>query len=206
MVSSSGGTNETGSFTDPRDGKTYKTVKIGNQWWMSENLAYLPAVYPPSSGSYTEQRYYIDDYNGTDLAVAKSNTNYTTYGVLYNWLAAKSACPSGWHLPSNIEWSALITFLGGEGIAGGKLKEAGFSHWYSPNTGATNETGFMALPAGFRDNRGTFFLIGYNGSWWSSSEASSSNVWGRGVGNGSSELYSQDYPKEYGLSIRCVKD
>jgi uncharacterized protein (TIGR02145 family) len=104
----------TGSFTDSRDGKTYKTVKIGDQWWMAENLAWLPAVNPVNDNSSTEKYYYVSGYNGTDVSAAKATQNYTTYGVLYNWPAAmngaagsdanpssvQGACPAGWHIPS----------------------------------------------------------------------------------------------------------
>lgn len=112
-------------------GKTYKTVIINGKEWMAENLAYLPAVYPSSNKSYTEPRYYVYDYQGTDVITTKNNTNFPTYGVLYNWPAAMAVCPPGWHLPSDDEWTALTTYLGGEDVAGGKLKEPGTIHWIS---------------------------------------------------------------------------
>ena len=94
------------------DGKTYKTVKIGNQWWMAENLAYLPSVGPYDIQSVINPMYYVYDYLGTNVNEAKATENYRTYGVLYNWPAAKSACPIGWHLPSDEEWRDWKYFWG----------------------------------------------------------------------------------------------
>ncbi len=116
-----------GSFIDPRDGNIYRTVQIGNQIWMAENFNFKT----PSSLSY-----YNDELNSKK------------YGRLYTWNDAMEICPSGWHLPTPSDWDVLIKYLGGSAVAGGKLKEAGFEHWSSPNEGATNETGFTALPAG----------------------------------------------------------
>ncbi|HOR61199.1 MAG TPA: FISUMP domain-containing protein [Bacteroidales bacterium] len=144
------------SFTDPRDNNTYRTVQIGNQIWMAENLKYLPSVVGPGTGSKTNPYYYVYDYVGTNVDAAKQSAIYTTYGVLYNWEAAKTACPTGWHLPSDAEWTILTNYLGGEAVAGGKLKETGTTHWNSPNEGATNETDFTALPGGNRANSDYF--------------------------------------------------
>lgn len=100
-----GNPNPFGTFTDSRDGKVYNIVTIGKQFWMAENLAYLPSVVDPGTGSYTEPYYSVYGYNGTDVAAAKATENYQTYGVLYNWPAAMTACPEGWHLPSDAEWT-----------------------------------------------------------------------------------------------------
>jgi uncharacterized protein (TIGR02145 family) len=122
-----GGEDTTGTFIDPRDGKTYKIVKIGNQWWFAENFAYDS----PNSV------YYDNDPSNAE------------YGRLYSWDDAKNYAPSGWHLPSLSEIDELVNFLGGKEIAGGKLKEEGTEHWNSPNIGATNESGFSARGSGF---------------------------------------------------------
>src|SRR5690554_1847166 len=135
-----------GTFIDSRDGNEYNWVQIGDQVWMVENLKYLPSVVGPGTGSQTTPHYYVYGYDGTNVADAKATDNYATYGVLYNWTTAMNACPDGWHLPSDAEWTELTDYLGGESVAGGKLKETGTTHWASPNTGATNETGFTALP------------------------------------------------------------
>jgi uncharacterized protein (TIGR02145 family) len=183
-------TLESNSFMDNRDGNIYKFVTIGTQTWMAENLKYLPSVVPPGTGSRTFPYYYVHGYYGTNVTDAKATSNYTTYGVLYNWPAAmagsatsninpsgvKGVCPTGWHLPSDAEWTELTDYLGGEWVAGGKLKatgtfEAGTGLWYDPNTGATNETGFTALPGGFRNFDGAFVFIGNYGHWWSATES-----------------------------------
>ena len=106
-----------GAFTDTRDGNTYSTVKLGNQIWMAENLAYLPEVSPSSLGAvnnndYADPFYYVYGYEGSDVGQAKSNVNYGKYGVLYNWQAAIDACPAGWHLPTDADWKELEMFLG----------------------------------------------------------------------------------------------
>lgn len=194
------------TFTDSRDGKSYKTVKIGNQIWMAENLAYLPSVSPPSAGSATDPYYYVYGYTGTDVAAAKATTNYSTYGVLYNWPAAKVACPKGWHVPSEAEWKTLTSFLG-EDVAGYKLKEAGTSHWQSPNSGATNESGFTALPGGLRDYPGNIGAIGTEGIWWTSTEDNPNfSVLYVSLAYNNSRLSWNNTPFTRAWSVRCIKD
>lgn len=195
-----------GSFTDTRDGNVYKTVKIGNQIWMAENLRYLPSVVGPETYSFTTPYYYVYDYNGTDVNAAKKTANYTTYGVLYNWTAACSSCPSGWHLPTDAEWTELTDYLGGDSVAGGKLKETDTTHWKSPNTGATNETGFTALPGGSVINNGTFLGIGFGCEWWSATENSANYAWSYDMYYSTSVLYRWYVFKRMGHSVRCVKD
>jgi uncharacterized protein (TIGR02145 family) len=214
------------SFTDSRDGNVYKIVTIGNQVWMAENLRFLPSVVGPGTGSQTTPYYYVYGYNGTNVNEAKATSNYTNYGVLYNWVAAmngassstsnpsgvKGVCPAGWHLPSNAEWSQLINFLGGETIAGGKLKaigtvELGTGLWNSPNTGATNETGFTALPGGRRSNSGSFNDIGRFGNWWTTtSDLFESQAWYRTMSYDHTGLGALNGFKELGFCIRCIKD
>ncbi|MEM6647431.1 MAG: FISUMP domain-containing protein [Bacteroidota bacterium] len=196
-----------GSFTDSRDGKVYQTATIGSQVWMAENLAYLPSVVGPGTGSQTTPYYYVYDYDGTDVNAAKATSNYSDYGVLYNWTAAVNACPAGWHLPSELEWIELTDYLGGEDVAGGKLKEIGTSHWLSPNTGATNDTGFTALPGGIRNFDGsTFSDIGSSGAWWSSTERGTIYAWGRYMGSDYIYVGGDDADKEIGGYVRCLKD
>ena len=208
---------ETGTFTDARDGKTYKTVKIGTQTWMAENLAYLPSVVGSDTGSKTASYNYVYGYNGTSVSEAKATSNYQTYGVLYNWPAALNACPSGWHLPTDAEWKTLEMHLGmsqaeadGTGWRGtdegGKLKEIGTTHWYSPNTGATNESGFTALPGGTRNSNGNFNYIGGNGGWWSATELGTYFAWYRVMTFNLSNVNRNNYYKEDGFSVRCLRD
>ena len=207
---------------DSRDGNLYSYKTIGTQVWMTKNLAYLPAVSPPNVWSNTEPYYYVYGYSGTVVSEAKATSNYTTYGVLYNWPAAMSGaasssadpsgvqgiCPTGWHLPSDAEWTTLTTYLGGESVAGGKMKEAGESHWTSPNTGATNESGFTALPGGYRDTNGSFGYFGIYGSWWSSTEGSTNSAWHRGLFCTLSNVLRDYYYvyKDSGFSVRCLRD
>ena len=212
----------TGTFTDARDGNQYNWVKIGDQIWMAENLAYLPSVNMVADGSEDAagSYYYVYGYNGTNVADAKATANYTTYGVLYNWTAAmdgeassttnpsgiQGVCPTGWHLPSDAEWTELTDYLGGTSVAGGKLKETGTTHWTSPNTGATNETGFTALPGGYRIDNGTFYGFGSIGLWWSATEYVATDAWDRHMSYDRSNVYSYYDFKELGFSVRCVRD
>ena len=209
-----------GTFTDSRDGNEYNWVQIGDQVWMAENLKYLPSVVGPGTGSQTTPHYYVYGYNGTNVADAKATDNYATYGVLYNWTAAmdgeassttnpsgiQGVCPAGWHLPSDAEWTELTDYLGGTSDAGGKLKETGTTHWNSPNTGATNETGFTALPGGYRNFNGTFNYFGYNGNWWSATENSTHGAWYRNMYFNFSNVYRNFVNKELGFSVRCLRD
>jgi len=195
------------TFTDSRDGHIYKYVTIGTQTWMAENLAYLPSVNPSSSGSSSSARYYVNGYQGTNVTDAKATSNYQIYGVLYNWPAANNSCPTGWHLPSSTEFTTLATYLGGDNIAGGKIKEAGTTHWNSPNTGATNETKFTALPGGVRLKDGTFADIGITSHYWSSTLINSwPTYWGRDLIYNNSNFISNDFNSDHGLSVRCIKD
>jgi len=235
---------EYGSFTDSRDGNVYKTVTIGEQVWMAENLAYLPSVVGPATGSEdegneTEAFYYVYGYDGTDVTEAKAYEHtpdeegeyspgsspiksYETYGVLYNWTAAMTACPEGWHLPSDAEWKQLEMYLGmSEAEAnsenyrgtdeGGKLK-SGTTHWYQINEEDTNESGFTALPGGCRYHcryegypKNTFLLIGKHGYWWSSSSLGSFPYYRRLEYWTSQVINSYDF-QYYGHSVRCLRD
>ena len=208
------------TFTDTRDGNVYQTVTIGNQVWMAENLKYLPSVVGPGTGSVTTPYHYVYGYNGTDVNAAKATSHYSTYGVLYNWPAAmngaassttnpsgvQGVCPAGWHLPSDAEWTQLTDYLGGESVAGGKLKETGTAHWNSPNTGATNETGFTALPGGDRYSDGTFISIGSNGYWLSATEDNTNYAWGRSMSYNGSSAFRHSLNKVGGFSVRCLRD
>lgn len=200
------------SFTDARDGNVYQTVTIGNQVWMAENLRYLPSVVGPDVNSITVPYYYVYGYYGSNVSAAKATSNYSTYGVLYNWIAAINACPAGWHLPTDAEWTELTTYLGGESVAGGKLKatgflEAGTGLWYDPNTGATNETDFSALPGGHR----SFISFGFQyenggGFWWSATENSSDDAMYREMEYIYPRVTRFFFNKAEGYSVRCVKD
>lgn len=206
------------NFIDSRDGNLYKTVTIGNQVWMAENLKYLPSVVGLNTFLQATPFYYVYGYDGTNVADAKATSNYSTYGVLYNWTAAMSGyspsatnpsgvqgvCPIGWHLPSDAEWTELTDYLGGANIAGGKLKEINTTHWNSPNTAATNETGFNALPGGSIDYPGWFNGIGSEGHWWSATIWT--GVWLRSARYNDGILFRNDSNPAPGYSVRCVRN
>lgn len=208
------------SFTDPRDGNVYKYVTIGKQVWMTNNLRYLPKVAKPDEGSNSEAYYYVNGYYGTSVDTAKATSNYETFGVLYNWPAAmagsgsstdnpsrvQGVCPQGWHLPSENEWLELTEHLGGLLIAGGKLKEKGTKHWKIPNTDATNETDFTALPGGYRSNNGTFGGVGSTAYWWTTTETSKTGALSRNIEYNSGGIFKVGSTKDWGWSVRCLKD
>lgn len=216
-------------FTDSRDGKTYNTVLIGDQCWMKENLAYLPAVSPPNQGSESNPYYYVYNYQGTDINEAKATENYRNYGVLYNWLASLAACPSGWHLPSYTEWTDLTDFLIAQGFpntndpvgAGNALKSCrqiespigaecstlNHPRWESDATHyGFDEFGFSALPNGIYDPSGVFSHIGSRGYFWTSTEDSPSGVKIQAIFNWDSEISRGNIGKSAGMSLRCVKN
>ena len=207
----------TGTFFDSRDAHQYNWVKIGDQIWMAENLAYLPVVNLPSAESYTEPYYYVYHYSGTDVTAAKETSNYKTYGVLYNWPAAKAACPAGWHLPTDDEWKQLEMTIGmsqseaddsgSRGTnEGTKLKA--YRGWGGINYNGTDDFGFSALPGGYRYGNGSFFDINDYGYWWSFTQVNSNTAWYRYLYYDVSSVsrVSNNYSKAYGLSVRCVRD
>jgi uncharacterized protein (TIGR02145 family) len=196
------------------EGNTYKTIVLDNgQHWMAENLKYLPGVSGFGTGSLTMPYYYVHGYNGTNVADAKATANYQIYGVLYNWAAALKACPPGWHLPSDAEWNKLVDYWEGKSGIANKLKEVGTTHWVSPNTEATNETGFTALPGGSRRSYG-FLENGTEGSWWTSdiygqygpADRPKDDAWYYSMSIYSGDIRRASGNKEIGFSVRCVKD
>ena len=123
----------------------------------------------------------------------------TTEGV-------QGICPTGWHIPTDGEWTVLTTFLGGESVAGGKMKEAGYAHWVSPNTGATNSSGFTALPGGGRDFYGNFYYLTVYGHYWSSSQSDATSAWYRYLYYDGEYVLHYSYGKALGFSGRCLQD
>jgi uncharacterized protein (TIGR02145 family) len=188
------------------EGYNYSTVLIGEQCWFSENCRYLPEVSPSSDGNMSDPYYYVYGFEGAEVIAAQATDNYSTYGVLYNWPAVmtEGICPSGWHIPTDGEFTELTDFLGGEDVAGAKMKEAGYDHWDAPNTGATNSSGWTGLPGGYRYSGG-FVDDGLYGDWWSASE-SGSDSWRRALGSDSDFVYRVSNSRYYGFSARCVRD
>ena len=193
------------------DGNVYHTVTIGTQVWTIENLKTTKyndgTVIPLVTNQTTWNLLSTPAYCWYDNDGA---TNKVTYGALYNWYTINTGklCPTGWHVPTDAEWDVLSGYLGGDVVSGGKLKESGTTHWISPNTEATNESGFTALPGGFRYNDGTYNGIGSNGYWWSSTELDASYAYYRYMiyNSGSVYWYSYYYDKANGYSVRCIKN
>jgi uncharacterized protein (TIGR02145 family) len=200
-----------------------RSVAIGTQQWMNKNLdvatyrdgTLIPEVRDATQWGNLKTGAWC--YNKNDSA------NGTTYGKLYNWYAVmgitvkedttptevqiaarKELAPPGWHVPSDAEWTKLTTFLGDN--AGGKMKELGTAHWNSPNTGATNSSGFTGIPGGYRFKVGDFSIIGYYGGWWSSTENSTTTAWNRYLYYYSGSVKINDFNKTFGFSVRCLRD
>ncbi|MFH0898415.1 MAG: fibrobacter succinogenes major paralogous domain-containing protein [bacterium] len=191
------------------DSNLYHSVTIGTQTWLTENLKvkhYRDGVLIPNvidstlwGANLTGARCY---YNNDSITYAD------TYGALYNWYAVANSsniCPTGWHMPSKDEWSVLITNLGGYNIAADKMKETGTAHWLSPNANATNESGFTALPGGFRRINNTFDYLGGVCFFWAAKYGTSGNSFYNLCGE-DSEIYNDIGNKPDGFSVRCIKD
>lgn len=194
------------------DGNTYNTVTIGTQVWMKENLKTTKYNNGDLIGTTTPDTLNLNGESTPKFqwAYEANENNAITYGRLYTWYAvtdSRNVCPTGWHIPSDAEWTVLTTFLGGEAAAGGKLKEDGTAHWLTPNTGATNETGFKAVPSGSRSGFGIFEGLGVQALFWSSTEKNPGWAIDRGIGTTSSEITGLFPSNKYdGLAVRCLKD
>jgi len=194
------------------DGNVYKTVVIGTQVWMAEDLK--TTKYRNGDLIGTTDPATLDISNESkpkyQWAYEGDENNVAVYGRLYTWHAvndSRGIAPEGWHVPSNAEWKTMITFLGGEQAAQGKLKEAGTTHWCSPNTDATNESGFTALPGGNRDINGSFYGLGDFTHWWTATQYSTQFAWRRSLWNNAPMDNTGGYAdKEMGWLVRCVKD
>ncbi len=192
------------------DGNFYSTVQIGNQLWMSENLKTTRY----NNGDEIPTGLTDGDWqNNTSGALAvydDNESNADIYGRLYNWYAVvdnRGVCPENFHVPTDEEYILLTDYLGGNDIAGGKMKEAGLEHWDSPNTGATNESGFTGLPGGFRNTTGSYVDMGSLGVFRSSSEYSTSQAWYHALYYSDSVAYWDfNMQKNSGNSVRCVGD
>lgn len=207
--------NEVGTFTDSRDGHQYIWVKIKDQVWMHDNLAWLPGVSPSNVGSDASGYYYVYGNEGTDVDAAKATESYTTYGVLYNWPAAMASCPSGWHLPTDEEWKTLEKNLGmtesdangtlwrNSGNVGMMLKS---STGWANNGNGWNLSGFKALPGGHRDYSTGYLFQTTTGYFWTANEVNTEQAWFRGLYSGNMGVNRYYTYKRHGISVRCLKD
>jgi uncharacterized protein (TIGR02145 family) len=200
------------AFYDNRDGKYYSTAQIGTQCWMTKNLNIGTRINGTTNQS----------DNGTieKHCLGDLESNCNIYGGLYQWnelmnyttssstnpSGRQGICPAGWHLPSDAEWTELTTYLGNDTLTGGKMKETGTVHWLTPNTGATNTSGFTALPGGYRDYNSAFCCQGYQADFWASTEVTSDQARGRNLDYLSAGVAIIASVKSYGYTARCLKD
>jgi len=208
-----------GTVTDI-DGNVYQTVTIGTQVWMAENLKVMHYRNGDPIPNVTDNTEWAGLSTGAYCNYVNDAGYVGTYGRLYNWYAvddSRGIAPDGWHVPTDEEWKQLEMFLGmsqseADGTnwrgtdEGGKLKETGTIYWVSPNTGATNESGFSGLPGGHRYNNGNFTSMCYTTNFWASTESSSTNAWYRILSCSVSQVGRNNFNKPYGFSVRCVKD
>ena len=179
-------------FIDPRDFNIYPTVQIGTQCWMAKNLAYLPSVVEPGTGSGTTPYYYVYDYTGTDVSAAKQHLNYTTYGVLYNWPAALTACPTGWHLPTDAEFITLNNTTGHSDEA---LVSAGWINYLSFG--------------GCRETYGAFWNVSMYAKYWTTTDFGNtgSDAWRWMMHTDERRYFAHEEDnKAHGFSVRCLRD
>ena len=195
------------------EGNSYKTVFIGTQQWMAENLKISKYSDGTTIPNITDNTQWQNNTTGAWAYYNNDAANNAKYGKLYNWYAvspttngSKNICPTGWHVPTDAEWTVLTDYLGGEFVAGGKLKEVDTTSWYSPNTDATNMSLFTGLPGGYRNPDGNYVAIGDEGNWWSSSEVNAYIAWNRYLTNHIGWAGELDCNKDYGFSVRCLRD
>lgn len=197
-----------GTVTDI-DGNIYPTIRIGDQWWMAENLKVTHFSNGDPLDHITDGGIWITLYTGAYCSYDNNDAYVDLYGRLYNAFAAqdeRNIAPAGWHVPTNEEWQILVDYLGGEAVAGGKMKEPGTTHWFTPNAGATNESGFSALPGGYCYTNQSYGGLGIGANWWSSTTYGSFGGWAWSIENLYTIISYYHYNPRWGYSIRCVKD
>ncbi len=185
------------------------TIQIGTQKWMSKNLDVAFYRNGDPIPQVTDATAWASLTTGAWCYYNNDSTQGNKYGKLYNWYAVndpRGLAPQGWHVPSDVEWTALETTLGGSSVAGGKMKEAGTLNWTSPNTGGNNNSGFAGLPGGGRSNGGAFYDIGNGGYWWSSTEGTTNGAWYRSLSYYYGDVDRGSSNKAYGFSVRCLRD
>jgi len=198
----------TGTATDI-EGNTFKTIKIGNQVWMAENLKVTHFRNGDPIPQISDDSQWYDLTSGACCNYDNDSSKVEVYGRLYNWYAvngSRKIAPTGWHVPSDAEWQTLIDYLGGDEVAGGKLKGTGTDYWTEPNTGATNESDFSAMPGGFRDAYGNFNSIGGSAWFWTATASSENAAWYWMLSYAQANAVHDPYTKRSAYSVRCIKD
>ncbi len=207
-------TNTNSTIVTDIDGNKYNTVVIGAQTWMKENLKVSKYSDGTTIPNITDNKQWQNNTTGAWSYYNSDAVNNAKYGKLYNWYAVskttngnKNVCPTGWHVPTDAEWTVLTDYLGGE-TAGAKMKEVGTTSWKAPNKDANDTSLFTGLPGGFRGSNGNYSNIGYYGGWWSSTENLTDYAWYRSLSydNGLAVRNYNYYDKSNGLSVRCLRD
>jgi uncharacterized protein (TIGR02145 family) len=175
----------TDSFRDPRGGQVYQTVRIGDQWWMAQNLNFRIG----------KSFYYLHD-----------SSYASPYGRLYYYEDAVKACPAGWHLPTDEEWTVLTDYLGGSGVAANKMKKTDGRNWDYFSKDDKNESGFSALPGGCQSSDWEFGMMRFLGFWWTATAVDELSAWNRHMECGKGEVSRNAVKKTDGLSVRCLKN
>lgn len=191
------------------DGNEYPILTIGNQTWMAKNLRTTKFNDGTNIALVTESSIWSNIVSAAYCWYDNDSiANANNYGALYNWYTVETnkLCPTGWHVPSDVEWLELTNYLGGLSIAGGKLKEVGTTHWSCPNAEATNETGFNALSGGAIPYYGGSLNMGLLGTWWSTTKINNYTAWGWLIDNSSGAVYQRQDNLLTGQSVRCLKD
>ena len=196
-----------GNMTD-QEGNVYKTIFIGTQEWMAENLKTTIYRNGNAIDNVTDNAQWVSLTTGAWALYNNDSQFDCPYGKLYNWYAVvdpRHVCPTGWHEPTDGEWTILTDYLG-VSVAGGKMKSTGLQYWIDPNQDATNESGFSGLPGGYRSYDGNFSTVGIGGFWWSSSESLTTTAWFRYLSYDSGSASQANGSKEDGISVRCLRD
>lgn len=198
---------EYGTVED-QEGNFYKTVKIGDQEWMAENLRSTKFCNGDSIPNVTIDTTWVNLNSGAWVYYENDNNYDKPYGKLYNWYAVddqRNICPCNWHVPTDTEWADLIAYLGGGSIAGSKMKSTASEYWDDPNE-ATNESGFSIIPNGPRSLGGDFLELGYSAFLWSQTEFNTDQALTRYLYNYGSDIQKHEIFKYEGLGVRCIKD
>ena len=192
------------------NGYNYGSIVFGNgQEWMTENLRTSAYANGDQIPNVTADNLWSNLTTGAWSHYNNGSQFETPYGKLYNWYTvadSRNVCPTGWHVPSDTEWTVLTDYLGGELVAGGKMKSTGTLYWISPNTAATNESGFSGHPGAIRYDTGPFYGIGQGSFWWSSSEGSADAAWSRYLGYNNGNILRVNSYKKSGSYVRCLRD